>query len=73
MIGELLAGGTPVNVLLSQIAEVLLAEAPFRLDARGHRFWQRYRDSRLVTGEDFRAAIVAAIGNSSTTTAACSR
>jgi hypothetical protein len=26
-----------------------------------------------VTGEDFRAAIVAAIGNSSTTTAACSR
>src|SRR5674476_496276 len=31
VVGELLAGRTHVNVLLSHIAEVLLAEAPFRL------------------------------------------
>jgi len=31
VVGELLAGWTHVNVLLSHIAEVLLAEAPFRL------------------------------------------
>ena len=30
-VGELLAGRTDVNVLLSQIAEVLLAEAPLCL------------------------------------------
>jgi len=27
-----------------------------RLDARGHRLRQRYRNCGLVTGEDFRAA-----------------
>ena len=31
VIGELLTGGTNVNVLLSHVAEVLLTEAPFRL------------------------------------------
>ncbi len=36
-IGELLACGTNVNVLISHIAEVLLAEASFRLCIRGFR------------------------------------
>ena len=64
VVGELLAGGTNIDVLLSHIAEVLLAKATFRLNARGHRLRQRHRNSGLVAGKDFRAAVVAAIGNS---------
>jgi hypothetical protein len=39
VVGELLAGRTNVNVLVSHIAEVLLAEASFGLCIRGHRLW----------------------------------
>src|SRR5204863_5651907 len=46
VVGEPFTGGTNVNVLLRHIAEVLLAEAPFRLLVRGHRLWQRDRDDR---------------------------
>src|SRR5262245_5182004 len=63
MVGEPLSGRTNVNVLLSLMAEVLLAEAPLRLDARSHRSWQRYLNCGLLTGKDFHAAVIAAIGN----------
>ena len=56
-IGEPFTGRANVNILLSHIAEVLFAEASVRLDARGHRFWQRYRNCGLVTGEDSGALI----------------
>src|ERR1700751_4931727 len=46
-IGELLAGRTNVNVLVSHVAEVLLAEGSFGLCVRGHRLWQRNRDTGL--------------------------
>src|SRR6478609_2904636 len=48
VVGELLAGRTNVNVLVSHIAEVLLAEASFGLCVRGHRLWQRNRDTSLL-------------------------
>ena len=63
VVGELLAGRTNVNVLLRHIAEVLLAEAPFRLRARCLRFWQRDRDAGLFAGEYLLAFEVAAIGD----------
>src|SRR4029077_10350878 len=44
VVGELLTGRTNVNVLLSHVAEVLLAEAAFRLRLRCLGFWQRDRD-----------------------------
>src|ERR1700736_747723 len=48
VVGELLAGRTNVNVLVSHIAEVLLAEASFGFCVRGHRLWQRNRDTSLL-------------------------
>src|SRR6476660_1722696 len=51
-VGELLTGRTNVNVPLSHIAEILLAEATFRLRLRCLGFWQRDRDASLITGED---------------------
>src|SRR6266536_1043843 len=62
VVGELLPGRTDVNVLLSHVAEVLLAEAPFRLRARCLRFWQRNRDAGLFACENLLAIEVAAIG-----------
>src|SRR5664280_978063 len=38
-VGEPFTGRTDVNVILSYITEVLLAEAPFRLCVRGHWLW----------------------------------
>ena len=57
---EPFAGGTNVNVVLSHIAEVLLAEA---LRVRGHRLWQRHRDAGFVTIKDLLTAEVAAVGD----------
>jgi hypothetical protein len=39
--------GQNVNVLRSHVAEILLAEAAFRLRIRCLRFWQRDRDASL--------------------------
>jgi len=41
VIGELLSNRTNVNVLLSHIAEVLLAETTLRLNSRGYRLGKR--------------------------------
>src|SRR5580692_7934648 len=62
-IGELLACRTNVNVLISHIAEVLLAEASFRLCVRGHRLWQRNRDASLLACQDLFAVEVTAVGD----------
>src|SRR6476469_8864137 len=62
-IGELLACRTKVNVLISHIAEVLLAEASFRLCVRGHRLWQRNRDASLLACQDLFAVEVTAVGD----------
>src|SRR5258706_1770547 len=45
VVGELLTGRTNVNVPLSHIAEIPLAEAAVRLRIRCLRFWQRDRDA----------------------------
>src|SRR5215510_8467022 len=55
VVGELFAGGTNVNVLRSYVAEILLAEAAFRLRIRCLRFWQRHRDAGLIASEDLLA------------------
>src|SRR5262245_27168150 len=47
VVGELLTGRTNVDVLLSHVAEILLAEAAFRLRLRCLGFWQRDRDASL--------------------------
>jgi hypothetical protein len=41
----------------------LFAEATSCLNARGHRFGKRHRNVGLVAGQDFLAAVVAAISN----------
>jgi hypothetical protein len=64
VIAELLSGRTNINVLLAHIAEVLLAEAAPCLKPRSPRLWQRHLNPGLMTGEDFLAAVIAAIGNS---------
>src|SRR6516162_3064095 len=56
VVDELLSGRTNVNVLLSHIAEVLLAEAPLCLNAGGYRLGKRHGDAGLVASEDFPAA-----------------
>src|SRR5712692_7257859 len=61
VVGELLTGRTNVNVLRSHVAEILLAEAAFRLRVRCLRFWQRDRDAGLFACEDLLAFEVAAI------------
>src|SRR5438132_7116264 len=58
-----LASWAAIGILLGQIHEVLLAEAPLRLGPRGQRLRQRHRDARLVAFKDLRAAEVSAIGN----------
>ena len=63
MVGELLAGRTNVNVLVSHIAEVLLAEASFGLCVRGHRLWQRNRDTSLVACANLFAVELTAVGD----------
>src|ERR1700681_2730287 len=63
VVGELLTSRTDVNVLLSHVAEVLLAEAPFRLCARRLRFWQRDCDAGLFACVNLLTFEVAAIGD----------
>src|SRR5450755_5127960 len=62
VVGQLLTGRTNVDVLLSHVAEILLAEAAFRLRLRRLGFWQRDRDASLVACEDFFAFEVTSIG-----------
>src|SRR6202795_508987 len=62
-IGELLACRTNGNVLINHIAEVLLAEASFRLCVRGHRLWQRNRDASLLACPDLFAVEVTSVGD----------
>src|SRR5262245_33106929 len=62
-IGQPLASWTAIGILLGQIDEVLLAEAPLRLGPRRQRLRQRHRDARRVAFKDLRAAEVSAIGN----------
>src|SRR5499433_3695266 len=62
-IGELLACRTNVNVLVSHIAEVLLAEASFGLCVRGHRLWQRNCDTSLLACPNLFAVEVTAVGD----------
>ena len=62
-IGELLACGTNVNVLISHITEVLLAEASFRLCVRGHRLGQCNRDASLLACQDLFAVEVTTVGD----------
>src|SRR5271168_2267254 len=63
VVGELLASRTNVNVLVSHIAEVLLAEASFGLCVRGHRLWQRNRDTSLLACPNLFAVEVTAVGD----------
>ena len=63
-VDERLTGWTNVNVLFGNIAEILLAEAAFRLRLRCLGFWQRDRDASLIASEDLLAFEVAAIGES---------
>jgi len=60
-IGQPLSGGTAIDILDRDIDEVLLAEAPFRLGARGLRLGQRNRDTGLLAGLDLLAVVVAAV------------
>src|SRR5260370_9828939 len=48
VVGEPFSGRTNVNILLSHVAEVLFAEAAFRLWVRGRRLLQRARDPRFL-------------------------
>src|SRR5215470_19217501 len=62
-VGETLTGRTDVEILVSHVAEVLLAETPLGLGVRGHRLGQCHRDPGLVTRKDLLAVEVAAIGH----------
>ena len=60
VVGEPFTGGADIDILFSHVAEVLLAELPFRLGVRGHRFWQRDRDACFLARQDLLAVEVAA-------------
>src|SRR5262249_13132604 len=60
-IRQSLPGRTAIGVLLWQIDEVLLTEAPVRFGARRVRLGQSYGNACFVAGEDFWAVEVAAI------------
>src|SRR5881392_1559601 len=53
-----------INVVCRDIDEVLLAEPPFDVEARGNRLRQIDSDAGLLTGNNFLPAIVPAIGHS---------
>jgi len=63
VVREAFTGRTNINVFLSYVAEVLFAEAAFRLRVRGHRLRQRHRDVGLFARQDLLAVEVAAIGD----------
>src|SRR5215472_13631315 len=60
---QLFASRTAIRILVAKIDKVLLAEATLCLDSCCHRFGKRNRDSAVIAGEDFLAAVVTAIGN----------
>ena len=60
---EFLARRAAIDILFRQIDEVLLAEATFRLRARGHRLGQRHGDPRAIASQDLNAVEVATIGD----------
>src|SRR5258708_2671302 len=62
--GQLVAGGEMINVVRRYIDEVVLAEAAFREEPRGHWLRQINCKAGLLAGHNFLAAIVAAIGYS---------
>src|SRR6516162_5657130 len=62
-VDEPLTSRADVDVLVSHVAEVLLAKAPLGLGVRGHRLWQRDRNARLLARQDLRAVEVAPVGN----------
>src|SRR4051794_28031714 len=59
-----LASWAAIGILLGQIHEVLLAEAPLRFGPRGQRLRQRHRDARFVAFKNLWAAEVSTIDNS---------
>src|SRR3974390_2569916 len=61
---QLLASRTAIDIFGAKIDKVLLAEATFRLCVRGHRLWQRDRNTCLLALEDLVAVEVAAIRHS---------
>src|SRR5260370_39283936 len=63
VIGESFTSRTDVDILVSHVAEVLLAEAPIGLGVRGHRLWHRDCNSRLLARQDLRAVEVAPVCN----------
>ena len=63
MVGEPFTGRANVNVLLRHVTEVLFAEPPSDVDARGHRLGQRDRDARFLARQNLLAVEVAAIGD----------
>src|SRR5271169_1454858 len=63
VVGKPFTGRTNVNILCSNITEVLLAEAAIRLRARGHRLWQRHRNVSLLASQNLGAVEVAAISD----------
>ena len=62
-VGEPFTGRAKVNVLLRHVTEVLFAEPPSDVDARGHRLGQRDRDARFLARQNLLAVEVAAIGD----------
>ena len=63
VVGESFTGRANVNVLLRHVTEVLFAEPPSDVDARGHRLGQRDRDARFLARRNLLAVEVAAIGD----------
>ena len=63
VVGEPFTGRANVNVLLRHVTEVLFAEPPSDVDARGHRLGQRDRDARFLARQNLLAVEVAAIGD----------
>src|SRR6478735_12231175 len=51
-VDERLTSWTNVIIIFCHIAEILLAEAAFRLRLRCLGFWQRDRDASLIASED---------------------
>jgi hypothetical protein len=63
VVGESFTSRTDVDILVSHVAEVLLAEASIGLGVRGHWLWQRDCNARLLARQDLRAVEVALVGN----------
>src|SRR6516165_12205030 len=55
VVGESFTRRTDVDILVSRVAEVLLAKAPVGLGVRGHRLWQRDCNACLLARQDLRA------------------